>query len=96
MPRVKFIGPQGVPLAGVFIFPGDVREVSELQLAMAQAAHPGWFEVVDALTTAPLQQGEGERPTEQLPQGDEVSDGDSAERVEQPTAGRRGGAKRRA
>ena len=42
---VMFVGPQGVPLAGKFIYPGETREVSEAQLLSAVQAHPGWFEV---------------------------------------------------
>jgi len=42
---VRFVGPQGVPLAGRFIYPGETRDVSDVQLLGAVQAHPGWFEV---------------------------------------------------
>ena len=47
---VKFIGLQGVPLAGRFIYPGETREVTPEQLMAAAQAHPGWFEVDGAAT----------------------------------------------
>jgi hypothetical protein len=62
--RVKFIGLQGVPLGGRFIYPGEVREVTEDQLAAAEKAHPGWFVVEgDEGRHAEMPQQEPEQPS---------------------------------
>jgi hypothetical protein len=88
MPQVKFIGMQGVPLAGEFIYPGETREVSELQLAAAEAAHPGWFEIIGQVTT--VESTPATQPDE------EVNDASDIESTEQPTPSRRVSTKRRA
>jgi hypothetical protein len=88
MPTIRFIGTQGVPLAGAFIYPGETREVSELQLTAAEAAHPGWFEIVGQ-AAATVKSAPATQPDE------EVNDASNIESAEQPTTSRRAGAKRR-
>ena len=105
---VMFVGPQGVPLAGKFIYPGETREVSEAQWLDAARAHPGWSEVdgvpvfppslEDAEIDGEVSAGDETAPaeTEEVVAETapiEVADVSSIEHDDQPVTKRRGGSK---
>ena len=109
MVRVKFVGETCMVLNGQFIYGGETREIEESLLERITQERPGLLVVVgtspltpiqapgvvDEIEPSPLQPHalDLQQPSPLNGEGEEVTDDNSVEHVEQPVARRRGRAK---